>query len=110
MASGPRIEIEKGVRVENLVNQDDDGFLDTEKGQDTRHRHYESQKVLGKLYRAIDERNFLEKMQRRSEDLLDVEEVPTNGLLCRVWEYVLHETQPIQWQHHVEWAGDIKET
>ncbi len=71
-------------------------------------RYYESQKVLGKLYREIDEHNFFEAIQKQSR-MPSVNPSTTHSLGDAVWNYVRDKTALIQWQHYMTWARDVKD-
>ena len=71
-------------------------------------RYYESQKVLGKLYRAIDEHKFFEEIQRQSGSLNGLRN-HTRSLIDNIWQYVQEKTALIQWSHHTEFARDVRD-
>lgn len=71
-------------------------------------RYYESQKVLGKLYRAIDEHKFFEAIQEQSR-VPSLKTGKTHSLADAVWNYVRDKTALIQWQHYLAWARDVKD-
>ena len=70
--------------------------------------YYESQKVLGKLYRGIDEYKFFEAIQAQSRST-SFNSGKTHSLADAVWNYVRDKTILIQWQHYTDWAHDIKD-
>ncbi|KAI9668532.1 MAG: hypothetical protein M1829_005349 [Trizodia sp. TS-e1964] len=102
MANGPRIDIVRGVSFEELSSQQNP-YLE---GENRVSRYYESQKILGVLYRAIDEREIFESI-RKTTALSAARE--SRGILRPVWEYVLEKAQGIQWANYIEWATGIKE-
>ena len=113
MAPSPRVTVEKGTWAleekspRGLAEEDEDpvSALDPDAKS---YRYYESEKVLGKLYRAIDEKDFLAELQRRAREL----EAPDSfdqTLIHRLWAYVQSQTRLIQWDHYREWAHEIKE-
>jgi hypothetical protein len=69
--------------------------------------YYRSEKVLGKLYRAIDERKFFNQMKNDFRDAQD--RSSGKSLLKKLEEYVDRETRGIQWQHHVTFAEELRE-
>lgn len=73
-----------------------------------KHRYYESPKVLGRLYRDIDEHQVLGHIKRQSK-ALGAQANQTNSLVNAVWKYVSDKTALIQWRHHLEFAKDVKE-
>lgn len=65
-APGPHVNIQKkdGISFEVPIDRElDDGDDDDDF---TNYRYYESDKVLGKLYRAIDEREIFTQIQQRA--------------------------------------------
>ena len=69
-------------------------------------RYYESHKVLGQLYRAIDEHAFFEEIQRQSRSARTLH---GSNLAEQVWDYVRGKTALIQYEHFVPFARDIKD-
>ena len=113
MAPSPRVSVAKGLWVLEedsslgLGEEDEDpvSALDPDaKG----YRYYESEKVLGKLYRAIDEKNFLAELQGRAREL-EATDGFNQTLINRLWGYVKSQTRLIKWDHYLEWAREIKE-
>ncbi|OCL01938.1 RdRP-domain-containing protein [Glonium stellatum] len=110
MATGPRVIVEKRGAV---FNDDDDGEEEDEKDpvsamdpDGKSYRYYESNKVLGRLYRAIDEKAFFEQMQKDSKCLASRD--PTRrSLMDKLWDYVRREAALVQWR---EYAGLAKES
>lgn len=70
-------------------------------------RYYPSQKVLGKLYRAIDEHQLFSEIQqtRQPDNYSD----PKRSQLDAVWRYIQEKTALIQYQHYLDWAREIKQ-
>lgn len=71
-------------------------------------RYYESQNVLGKLYREIDEHKFFEAIQEQSR-MPSLNPSKTRSLADAVWNYVRDKTALIQWHHHMAWARDVRD-
>lgn len=71
-------------------------------------RYYESQKVLGKLYREIDEHKFFQAIQQQSR-MPSINPGKTHSLADAVWDYVRDKTTLIEWQHYTAWARDVKD-
>ena len=113
MAPSPRVTVEKNTWMleeeppRGLAEEDEDpvSALDPDAKS---YRYYESEKVLGKLYRAIDEKNFLAELQRRAREL-EATDNSDKALIHRLWAYVQSQTRLIQWDHYREWAREIKE-
>lgn len=113
MAPSPRVTVEKDIWVlenqspHNFAEEDEDlvSALDTDAKS---YRYYESEKVLGRLYRAIDEKNFLAELQERAREL-ETADGFDQALIHRLWAYVQRQTRLVQWDHYHEWAREIKE-
>ncbi|KAI7382653.1 RNA-directed RNA polymerase [Hortaea werneckii] len=112
MAPSPRVFITKQgyMDFEDEEYVDDDAFegMDLEKKP---YRYYESQKALGHLFRAIDERRFIHSMQRERQLLMDSEVAPvTRRLLDRLFAYVKQYAHNwgLLWEHHLDLGRDIK--
>jgi hypothetical protein len=105
-APGPQVHVEKnnGIDFEERHFRDP---LDDEDEDDefSSYRYYESNKVLGKLYRAIDEREIFGHIQKRAA----AEGIARqSSVLEEVWKYVLGKVQGIQWEYLLEWAQGIR--
>ena len=111
-APGPRVLINNTVNLGEGQGPDDfQGQYDIEELDDISQppiRYYPSEKVLGKLYRAIDEQKFFEEIQTHPGHF-GRPVTSQRSLLDRVWRYVEEKTALIQWQHFEEFARDIKE-
>jgi hypothetical protein len=112
MATGPHVVIEEKVNFAEPIplKQGDDeedvvGALDPDNKP---YRYYESSKVLGKLYRAIDERKFFDDLQEQSR-LFDTDDRSGKATMRGVLDYVRTQTSLIEWEHHRKWARDIKD-
>ncbi len=68
-------------------------------------RYYESPKVLGKLYRNIDEHIFLEQLQDQAQSA----SLANQDVIGSVWNYVRTKCIMIHWEQHSDVARDIKE-
>lgn len=105
-APGPHITIEKnnGIVFEAKVFRDP---LEQEDEDDefTSYRYYESNKVLGKLYRAIDEHAIFAEIQKRSSDQFNTR----SNVIDEVWKYVQGKVQGFQWGDQMGWAWDIRD-
>ena len=66
-------------------------------------RYYKSNKVLGHLYRNIDEKEFLEEIQDTRRNTTG-----SKAVLQRVWQYIENETKGFQWEHLVDAVSDIQ--
>ncbi|KAI9768710.1 MAG: hypothetical protein M1840_004705 [Geoglossum simile] len=111
MATGPRVKIEKDINLDATDPSRDDDEEDVVSALDPDgkgYRYYESKKVLGKLYRAIDERSFFAELQEQSK-MLGRADQSGKTTMERLWDYVQKEIRPMQWRHLEESARDIKE-
>ncbi|PWW73042.1 RdRP-domain-containing protein [Tuber magnatum] len=106
MAPGPRILIKKepGFLEENAVPDDDDD------DEDTPILYYESEKVLGKLYREIDETAFLREVQGTVHRERRERDVGEGALVLGIWEW-LEKAIPsdYKWKGYIDVATELKE-
>jgi hypothetical protein len=67
-APGPHVEIEKlmGISFQVVPYQDPNDVMDEDDDDFPRYRYYESDRIIGRLYRAIDEREIFEEIQKRA--------------------------------------------
>jgi hypothetical protein len=110
MAPGPHVQIEKmeGITFNDIQEPEDLGDEDEERAS---HKFYESKKILGKLYRAIDERKVFEEMQYNAR-LAKMDNPWGSSVLGNVWRFVQEQVSPatdIHWSDHLEWARDVRE-
>lgn len=107
MAPGPHVRIEPARGL--CFDEDPFRFLDDEVVADDdeeyiEYRYYESEKVLGILYRAIDEREMFNKIQG---DRLPSKKAGLS-FMDVVWNYVQRQCRLIQYRHKMSWARDIR--
>ncbi|KAK2764926.1 hypothetical protein FQN54_008623 [Arachnomyces sp. PD_36] len=105
MAPGPRVRIAEDIslldaKMEGLLDEEDDD----EENERAPMRYYKSNRVLGHLFRRIDERAFLEDLKASTR----VQQPPAD-LLQSVWAYVSQETAGFQWDHHISAGLSIKD-
>ena len=105
-APGPHVKIEKqgGLSLEEIDDRDPDDQVDQDDDFST-YRYYESEKVLGKLYRAIDEREVFEHIKHRS---LNPDISSESTVIDSVWDSVRAKCALFQYSHHLVWARDIR--
>ena len=111
MATGPHAIVQKEKPL-NFADDDDSPNDDDEEG--FKYKYYESDKILGKLFRAIDEREILSHVQ--SNLFADVL-CPTEGepsILRAVWEHIQTvlermKSQIPQWHLHLSTARGIRD-
>ncbi|KAL8638350.1 MAG: hypothetical protein Q9228_004498 [Teloschistes exilis] len=110
-APGPRVLLENAISIaemeygwndESDYENDDNDMADSRPGI----RYYSSNKVLGQLYRLIDERDFFTEIQRRSTPTRELQQM---SVAEKVWDYVQVKAALIQYQHYLPFARDIKE-
>jgi len=110
MATAPHLMLEHVVKLEDDEDELDQN-LDPVRGLDPEGqpvRYYESPKVLGQLFRAIDEIEFLREMRTQDHSTPD----PTRKqqtLMSRVWNYIRGETRGVLFHHEIDEARDIRE-
>ncbi|TAQ89950.1 hypothetical protein B7494_g1737 [Chlorociboria aeruginascens] len=68
--------------------------------------YYPSDKILGKLYRAIDEREIFGEVQHRT---LLAGTSHTSTIMSDVWRYVQETCHGFQWEHLKEFAWDTRD-
>ncbi|KAL8932069.1 MAG: hypothetical protein Q9216_006976, partial [Gyalolechia sp. 2 TL-2023] len=109
MAPGRRVKVEKhGIIFEataiDMLENDNPRRV----GQPRRKRYYESNKILGILYRSIDERAFFQDLHERSAVIKD-DNKPSAGVLADLWEYIKDETVGLEWYRYVGAALGMRE-
>lgn len=109
MARSPRVAVDHHGFLEAVDDaEDDEDDAVTAMDPDSKPmRYYESHKILGKLYRAIDEQQFLQSMRSR-HNLVKTQE--TSRLMSRLWDYVQRQNVLVQWTHYKPLARRIKES
>ena len=107
MSESPRIELAQNkVDLEEEAEPDDQDPYSA-LNQVRRKKYYESQKVLGVLFRRIDERDFLKKLLPGPEKSVGIKE--DNYLLRQAFEYIKVAARGIQYEHHLNFARTIRE-
>ena len=71
-----------------------------------RMKYYKSHKVLGELYRAIDEHEFLLQLQSQTQMSPGPQ---SKSIVESVWKYVEEKTKLIQWSHWYQFALDTRD-
>ena len=88
---------------------EDDEFNEAASYGPPKLRYYESQKVLGKLYREIDEHKFFEAIQEQSRKPSTSPGDKAHSLADAVLSYVQEKAALIQWDHYRSWAIDVRD-
>lgn len=106
-APGPHVKVEKLSGV-TFVPPDDREINDRGDEDDdfSSYRYYESNKVLGKLYRAIDESAIFGQIKQSS---LVHGTQSHSTIITQAWTYVQSQCRLIEWKHHLLWARDIRD-
>ena len=108
-APGPRVLVDESIKVQEESDDEPDDRDDNEEASMPQLRYYPSQKVLGKLYRAIDEHEIFDQIQRQSRSS---KESVSSGKdpITRVWDYVQNVTALIEYRHYLSFARVVKES
>lgn len=113
MASGPRVLIQDEIFLHSPHSDiDDDNIDDSEETLMPKTRYYESSKVLGKLYRAIDEHKIFLEIHRPSSSSTSFGAKKTKdarSALELVWEYIHSKTpRVVGWSNYNTFAISAK--
>ena len=103
MVPGPRVNVYESLatlEAEKVFEYDDD-----EEEDRPSLRYYKSDKVLGSLFRGIDEIVFLQEL----ETSIRPPDSNTPNVLLSLWKFVEYETKLLIWDNHLSEARDIKE-
>lgn len=110
MAPSPRVIVsETGfLDLEEEDNEADEAFEDLD-AERRAFRYYKSDKVLGELYRAIDEHRFLATMQQEQRAQLAASNI-TSNLLKTLLKYMTRQAayNGVSFHHHHELAVEIR--
>ena len=110
MAPSPRVQVNDSgeIEVEELDPNDDDAFegIDEERKP---LRYYKSNKVLGMLYRNIDEKQFIADMQN-SHHVKTRTIGPSHDLMAKLCDYVLQQAKEydLQFDDYLNFARDVR--
>jgi len=110
MAPSPRVQVNDSgeIEVEELDPHDDDAFegIDEERKP---LRYYKSNKVLGMLYRNIDEKQFIADMQKSHHARKHAIE-PSHSLMTRLLDYVLQQAGEllVSYEQHLPFAREVR--
>ena len=108
MATGPRVQIDNNV---DFHDEQDSYPEDNDFETTVKMTYYRSDKVLGKLYRAVDEQSFLMDLRALSQASSQRQGTgQSDDLLPQVWRFIKEQTVLIQWDHHLEFAQNLRET
>jgi hypothetical protein len=108
MAPSPRVVVSQSghLDIEEDDDSEEDAFADLDSERRTI-RYYESNKVLGQLYRNIDEQHFLSRIHFDRRAVTAASEVDVMDILLR---YIKREASKyvILYSHHKMLAEDIR--
>jgi hypothetical protein len=96
-----KIEEKEGLLLQEATIQEPDQNNDEDYKP---YRYYKSKKILGKLYRDIDEHEIFEDLRKHRS----VASGPTT-LLDRVWKYVRERGQLVNWRQYLTEAQTIRD-
>lgn len=109
MAPGPHVAVQKDKPVSFDVPPEPSDGAD---GDLPSYKYYESKKILGKLYRDIDERDVFSDVQRSGPPHLSARKQSRRSIspvLEGVWAFVQRQTAVILWEHHLDRAQGIRD-
>jgi hypothetical protein len=113
MAPGPYVTIIKREAIafveESLLGEEVDDDDDVQG-----YRYYESEKINGKLYRAIDEREVFKDIKQMGltetvQGTKSRSDYSNTHLMDQVWEFVTRRCKSLHWEHLLEWARDMRD-
>jgi hypothetical protein len=112
MAPGPHVAVQKDKPLSfDAQPERNDGYDDDD--DFSPYRYYQSDKILGKLYRNIDEREVFSGVQQQglSQYVNEVNKArhSVSSVLKGVWAYIQHRCQAIQWEHYLDRARGIRD-
>ena len=106
MAPGPRVRMMAGspsfIPEQLTLDPDEEDPVDALNPEASETMYYESPKALGVLYRAIDERAFLDGLHKAHPSR-------STDVLARIWDWVQKRISLVQWTHLTDWAEGIQE-
>lgn len=106
-APGPRVLMENLISLEDLEDHVDmEEIEELDEYTTPPPKYYRSEKVLGKLYRAIDEQQLFKEIQQSNytEDLSR----PQKNQFNAVWKFIRDQAALIQYEHYIDFARNIK--
>lgn len=109
MARAPRILLDNMVKLDDKdvdVIPDDDPVYNLDL-QSQPARYYESPKVLGQLYRALDETRLVHEMKNMYPSLLDHDNSEAS-VLEQAWIIVQRNADLVHWKHLLPQVRHLK--
>ena len=109
MASGSHVAISQKGEID--FEKQDETLEDDEEFQPT--QYYESNKILGRLYRAIDEeevfKSFFPMVSHHKMDEYGRPIRSDEDIMLKAWNYVKAECDNLRWDHLLDEARKIRE-
>lgn len=104
-APGPQVRIESkaGIGFVDALNIDPQDQEDEDDDMPS-YRYYESTKIIGRLYRAIDERALYQEICKREAGVTS-----HSSVIDELWFQVQIDCKGYQWEHKRDWARDVRE-
>ena len=111
LATGPHAVIEKNKPLSFMAKSD---AQDDEEEAGPGYKFYESDKLLGRLFRAIDERQFLSSVQDEADAGLSRPPSRAQSILKPVWKHIQRQClvrgcEMPDWRRHVSRARGIRD-
>ena len=105
MAPGPHVKVQDRPEIDMDHDdlEQDDPLAEADRGN----MYYPSKKALGKLYRAIDEASFLDKIRQDAQHA--TAKLTGDSMMKKLWEYIKRYTVLLQWDHLRGLALEIRE-
>jgi hypothetical protein len=112
MAPGPYVDIlkDKPISFENSQSTKDNNFDDDDEDF-TEYKYYLSDKILGRLYSAVDEREIFQRVQQNRLEQSWQKHMtsnPARSVLQGIWNYVHQRCQLIVWEDYLDRARGIR--
>jgi hypothetical protein len=113
MAPGPHVTIIKREAIAFVEEKLHSGEADDDDDVQE-YRYYESDKINGKLYRAIDEREVFKDIQQMGltetgPGAKSRSDYSNTHLMDQVWDFVTRRCKSLHWGHLIDWARDIRD-
>ena len=104
MAPGPHVKMLE----DKPMFESSEGNIDSDEEFNV-FTYYPSRKILGKLFRAIDERSIFEHVQQRKPDpSSDRTSDLSRSVPIGVWSYITDCYSEILWRNHLDRARSIR--
>ena len=108
MITGPEVRIAEGIRLEDIVEEAERSAVVEEENEGPKYEYYESAKVLGKLYRAINESEIFQDLQQSTSSTIEARR-DDRAIIRKVWEHVSRKIPSTRWKRYVSEARQIRE-